>query len=149
MTPELHALYEIHRNQLLFSCTDNEGNFRLSAAYIYALYNRMFPYLHQNWCAGEDPYLLCYQVSKDFITEVVDALDRLWLATDENVPTFYGLEEKYGREKRVELIHILRYSYLNGGFDSAFYECILTPMEHPAEASGICLEFFPGDIYLI
>ena len=87
MTPKLHPRYEIHRHQFLFSCTDNEGNFRLPAAYIDALDKRMFPYLHQNWCAGEDPYLPCYQVSRDFITKVVDALVRLWLATDEEVPT--------------------------------------------------------------
>ena len=149
MSSELHALYELHRHQILFNCTDSSGNLIIPKDYLYAVDERMYPFFHENWCAGEDPYLDCYEISKEFVSEVILELDRLWLDKDEEVPTFYQLEEKYGRDKRHELIDIIRYCYLHGGFDKDFYESILKPTEHPTEASGICRDLLASDIYLV
>ena len=149
MTPELRALFELHRHQILINCTDADGVFKIPQDYLYAIDERMYPFFQENWCAGEDPYLECYSIGKEFVSEVILELDRLWLEEGEEVPTFYELEEKYGRGKRPELIDIVRYCFLHGGFDEKFYDRILTPMEHPSEASSIRREYRPCDIYLV
>ena len=149
MKPEIHALYEIHRHQLLLNCTDQDREFIFPLDYIYALDNRMYPYFQESWCVGDDPFVECYQVTKEFMTEVITELDRQWLDKSEQIPTFYELEGIYGREQRFELINIIRYCYLHQGFDGGFYDRILTPTEHPTEASGITREYNASDIYLV
>ncbi len=149
MSPELHALYEIHRQQILLNCADSDGEFRFHKAYVYALDSRMFPYFHENWCRGEDPFIPCYEVSKKFIADVVAYLDDLWVKNLHSVPSFYDLEKKYGTDQRFRLIKILRYSYLNGGFDKSFYSQILSQFKHPSEAGSICADYRACDVLLV
>ena len=149
MTLELHALFEIHRNQILFNALDSDGNFQLSPAYIFAVDRRIYPFFHDNWCGDKpDPYSDCYCVSKDFMDDVFSHLDSLWQDSPDDVPTFYELESQYGREKRGELIVTLHYSFVSERFGEPFYSKLLSPGDHPVEAGGITNEFSPENVHL-
>ncbi len=127
---------------------DHEGNLKVHSAYYYAVSERMFPYFHEHWCSGDDPFEDVYRIKKEFIEDVVTYVNKLWI-DQEPIPTFYDLEKKYGRENRSELINIFRYCYLNGGFDEAFYRSLLEPMQHPTEASGLCRNLDSHDFLLV
>lgn len=145
----LYALYELHRHQILLNAKDNQGNWNFPKAYLYALSKRMCPYFHYSWHSSEfDPYKSVYNIKEELIEEIVTYLDDLWVAKKQ-IPTFYKLEDKYGREQRIRLILIIRYCFLNGGFDEEFYRQILAPMEHPAEASTICSDFTEDNLLLV
>jgi len=147
MSLETKALYEIYRNQILLNVLANPDSGTFPTAFVYAVYKRTFPYFHHS-DDDVDPFEGCYKVEREFMSEVIGALDALWLK-GEPIPTFYKLEEEFGgKEVRGSLIRTLRYSRLNDGFDDAFYGAILAPMHHPIEASSIIEPFRVSDLLL-
>ena len=80
--------------------------------------------------------------------DVIKYVDDLWIASNPT-PTFYELENKFGRENRAEMIGIFRYCYLAQRFDKQVYEKLLKATEHPTEASFLCREFSDRDLMLI
>lgn len=94
-----------------------------------------------------------FKVKKETVDKVLKYLDDKWLEKD--VPTFYELEEhfggKWGKEDgRLALTSICRYAYLSESFDDEFWKKLLTPMQHPSEASLICRRLDrESDIYFI
>lgn len=147
MDKQLKATFEIYRSQILLSSQRDDGSLKVPESYFYALMHRMHPYFHQEFDRTDDPFINCYSVTYELIHDVITYLDDLWIKKQQ-IPTFYDLETKYGRELRCELIIILRYCYLNHKFDSKFFSDLLTPMEHPSEASGICQDFSADDLML-
>lgn len=148
MTPELMALYHLHRFQITLNARNHEGELRLPQAFLYAIANGVYPYFHQTWSCENDPYVDCYRIKKEFISEVLEYVDNLW-RKGQPVPTFYQLESKFGKGFRVELIDIFRYCFLGEQFDDNFYEQLLRATDHPTEASNIIAEFEDSDFMLV
>lgn len=102
-----------------------------------------------------EPYAEFFKTPKDKVQRLFDRLCTAWDAKEEL--TFYALEDElgvhggYGSEwDRVDLIKICRYLYLERSFDEEFWKTLLTPMEHPSEASSILREFNrERDIYFM
>jgi hypothetical protein len=148
MTPELTALYHLHRFQIVLNARDRDGEYRFPEAFLYAVARGIYPLFHEGWCAGSDPYAECYDVKKEFIEQVATSLDELW-QDSKQIPTFYELEKQYGHEHRADLIRILRYCHLDKRFGKPFYDAILKRAEHPVEASAICDKFSEQDLALL
>ena len=150
MSDSIYALYELHRHQVLIAALNNPSLNLFSEAYLYALANRMDPScFHSGWKSEtqDDPFRDCYEVSHGEIEELVTYLERLWI-DQEPIPSFYQLESKFGRNKRMMLINILRYCFLDKRFSPPFWQSILAPTSHPGEATSICRTFSPDDIFL-
>jgi hypothetical protein len=146
MTTELTALYHLHRYQIILNMKNSNGIYQLPVAYLYSVANNIFPYFHTNWCCDDnDPYQDCYTINKDFVTEVIEYMDDLWIHS-KPIPTFYDLESKYTKEYRCELVAILRYCYLHQGFDENFYKAIIE--RSPCEAN-ICMKFSDDELLLL
>ncbi|EGQ9150454.1 MULTISPECIES: hypothetical protein [Vibrio] len=102
-----------------------------------------------------EPYAEFFKTPKDKVQRLFDRLCTAWDAKEEL--TFYALEDElgvrggYGSEwDRVDLIKICRYLYLERSFDEEFWKTLITPMEHPSEASSILREFNrERDIYFM
>jgi hypothetical protein len=148
MTLELTALYHLHRFQIILNAKDRDGEFQFPEAFLYAVANGVYPQFHQTWCAGNDPYLDCYNVEKQFMLDAIKYVDDLW-TNSKPTPTFYELEDKFGKEYRSNLIGIFRYCFLAKRFDKAVYDTLLKPTEHPTEASFLCRDFDDSDLMLI
>jgi len=148
-TPELKALYQIHRYQILLNAKSPDGEYRFPEAYLYSVANDIYPLWHQSWHTSEnDPFEELYHTNKEFIYSVMTYVDELWLAK-KDLPSFYDLEEKYGRDNRSLLIHAFRYCFLNRGFDETVYKALFGESSHPSEAAGICMEFKDYELALI
>lgn len=134
----LKAAYETYRAQIMLNGVDHEGNLRIDSAYYYAVSVRMYPYFHTYWCDDDlDPFAEIYNITENYINEVVTYVEEQW--RNKTTLTFYELEAKFGgREMRSTLIRIFRYCFLNNRFDPDFYAKLLTPMQHPVEAGGLC-----------
>src|SRR5205823_6170897 len=103
---------------------------------------------HEHWCYGNDPYLEVYRMEKQFVGEVFNYVADLWNKS-KLTPTFYELEDRFGKERRAHLIDILRYCYLAGSFDKGVYDQLLKATEHTVEASGLCEPFSDADLQLV
>jgi hypothetical protein len=104
-TKLLRAVYENYRLQIMLNGVDHDGNLCFHSAYYYAVSERMFPYFHSHWCDEPDPFGEVYSIPKESIEEVVKYVDDLWIKKLV-IPTFYDLESKFGKDRRVELIRI-------------------------------------------
>lgn len=147
-TALLRAAYETYRAQIMLNGIDHEGKLRIDPAYYYAVSVRMFPYFHTHWCDGSDPFAEIYSIGQEFMDEVITYVDALWVQGNP-IPSFYELEDKFGRDQRSALILIFRYCYLNEGFSPEFYSSLLAPSAHPTEASIISLEISKHDCLLV
>ncbi|AXR06661.1 hypothetical protein [Salinimonas sediminis] len=117
-------------------------------AYLYAWEEGVYPFFNDT--DGSVPPMPheCYEeffkIKKEHVKKVLFFLDEKWL--EKAVPTFWELEDEFGGKWREEygrsaLIGICRYAFLRGSFDKSFWKKLLTPMQHPSEASYICQPF--------
>ena len=149
VTPVLKALYQLHRTQILLHAKDNDGQYQFPDAFLYAVAHHVYPMWHQSWDDDDnDPFESLYHTKKEFIEDVMEYVDNLW-HQQKTIPSFYQLEEKYGRECRISLIHSFRYCYLNGGFDEKFFSQLLDHQNYPVEASGICKPFNDDELSIL
>ena len=140
-TPELNALYQLHRYQILLNAKSPDGEYRFPKGYLYAVAHDVYPLWHESWHTSEsDPFESLYHTKKEFIANVMKYVDDLCISK-KDLPSFYDLETIYGRENRSSLIRSFRYCYLNRGFDDTVYKALFGESAHPTEASGICMEF--------
>jgi|GEM_PF-2221754 len=148
-TPELRALYQLHRYQILLCPKGVDGKYVLPEPYLYAVAHDVYPMWHQSWHTDDnDPFESMYHTKKEFIEDLMTYVDGLWVEK-KSIPTFYDLERKYGQENRSALIRSFRYCYLNRGFDESFYRQLLGTADHPTEASGICHPFEEYELSLM
>jgi hypothetical protein len=142
----LKAIYEAKREQLLLGWKNPENHRSIDIGYAFAYDHRMCPTQTQD-PDRVDPFEDTYEINRAFIEDVLLYLDGQWLKGNTDVPTFYELENKYGREKRYELMCVLRYAKVLKMFDDDFYKKIVS--NAPAEANTIHqYTYGPDDVFL-
>jgi hypothetical protein len=139
MLPELNALYQIHRYQILLNAKDSVGNYKLPTGYLYAVSKGIYPYWHQEWCGenGNDPYLECYDFKQDLVEEIINLLERKELTYSELERT----QDDGRRIRRHRLWTIIRYCYLSETcVHELYFESLFNSScsDSAAERSGIC-----------
>jgi hypothetical protein len=118
--------------------------------YVYAWWVGLYPFFHDNvWSEDLKDY---FDISEEKISKVLDYLDSEWL--NKKYHTFYELEDYFdvrgsGEYSRYDLICILRYTYLHGGFDKTFWDTMVRSGDSPVEAETIIYEFDPSELYLV
>lgn len=146
-------LFEIMRFQILTAAMKPETQDRLTDAYVYAWETRVFPLFNEG-AEWHRPFAAHFVVRAEQVGELSQFLDERWTAR--YFPTFYELEEHYGLRsgrsvwQRANLIRACRYLKLSSLFDQGFWECLVAPTEHPAEAAHITAPFDrTRDVYLM
>lgn len=147
MDRQLIALYELKRQAFLFAYIQNPDHFDDALAYAY--YHRVAPIFHETGVKeayDADPFADIYSVSADFAEAVTKFIDRKWLAQDFAAIAFNRLEDEFGgyKAKRMELIHILEYTRIDGRFDDDVWKAI--EHEAPIEARNLDGTFSPDDV---
>lgn len=140
----MKALYYIRKNQIVLSYRMNPEKCGISASQAYAWSHDCYPFFHVDDDDDEaELYLEYFKVKKEFVTEVIEFLDSEWLKNQFH--TFYELEGRFGCN-RVELIHILRYCFLDDRFGqkSSFWETL--KKDCPVEAHHIDSELDEWDV---
>ena len=143
----MQAMFNQQRLQIM-SLGVHHGEF--TDAYLYAWEQGVYPFFEDtDGSVNQMPhevYAEFFQKSKDKVDKLSKLLDDLWLKNE--VPTFYELEDMVNVRcgssewERMDLIKICRYMYLMGGtFDDNFWNTLLTPTQHPSEASSIKRKF--------
>lgn len=142
----MKALYHLRKNQIVLSYRLNPEKCGISASLAYAWSHDCYPFFHVEDDEDDEAelYLDYFKVKKDFATKVIEYLDAEWL--ENKFHTFYELEDKFGRNCRMELIHILRYCFLDDRFGqkSAFWQEL--KKNCPVEAHHIDSELGEWDI---
>jgi len=135
----LKALYEQRK---LIICQ----NYRLlksetgfSQSYVYSVANDLFPIFHIEYFPDIEIYNEFYKISESVFQEFIEYIDQFWLKNEKI--GFYELENKYGgRQKRSELIDMLRYCYLDNRFSGhEFWDYIME--NGPIECHSLTKEF--------
>lgn len=143
----LIAAYENKRLLILSTFLNHPG--KVPPALAYAHDKRIAPIFHENIareCYGMDPYAEIYAVKARFVEEVSKHIDKLWLAKNLKNVGFQDLETSFGGYKanRMELVHAIRYMYLDDRFDDELYSAI--KVGAPLEAHGIMDGYTPDDV---
>lgn len=138
----MQAMFNQQRYQILSLGVHHD---EFEDGYLYAWESGVYP-----WFSDTDGSVCqmpheCYpeffKVKKETVQTVLTYLDDKELEGD--VPTFYQLEDHFGgkwneESGRMALIGICRYAFLSNRFGKEMYNKLLTPMQHPSEASSIC-----------
>lgn len=157
----LEALFIQQRLQIMHLGTHHK---EFTDSYLYAWYNGVYPI---NEDSDGSVLKRPHEVYEEFFRVSKLKVDMLseYLSTkcDENgVPTFYELEDEFGVSSsstgqyggyewsRSDLLKVCRYLYLDGSFDTSFWQTLITPFQHPSEAASICRPFDrEADIYFM
>ncbi len=135
----LKAIYETKRQQLILGFNTPVVRDSLNEAYVYAYYQRMFPYFHNEFDDDIDPFADVYNITPSLVREVIEYADNVWM--DKTTPnlSFYDYESHFGghHTQRHELIAIFRYASLSGRFDKVFFNDLLKNGDAPCEANGL------------
>jgi len=145
---ELAALYEVKRQSFLIGFIQNPDHFNPALAFAY--FNRVAPIFNEyldREAHGFDPFDAVYAVKADFVESVTKFVDKHWLAKNFSAIGFYDLEANFGghHTNRVELIKVLEYARIAGGFDEATWKAI--EANAPIEATDLAAKFSPSDVY--
>jgi len=145
----LRALGEIRRLAIVQAASQPQRKHLFPRPHVYAIIHRIYPLLDESRGVLSErddillalPFTESYDVSYEFIKEVYDLLDSVWVSHQEI--TFYQLENPYRfgdknlgiANLRKDLVAIARYLYLHNSFDNEFWEQFMS--NAPQEASVI------------
>lgn len=143
----LVALYETKRQAFLLGYMQHPDKF--DDAHAFAVQKRMAPIFHEGIMRetyDRDPFADVYSIREEFVTEVLNYVDKQWQAEDWESLAFNNLEEKFGGYKtnRMELVYILEYSRIARRFDENLWRAI--EANAPTEASPLDSSFSPQDV---
>lgn len=127
----IKALYQIRKEQVVQFFRLNPEKSQIPPSFAYALSHDCYPYFHSE--EDFDVFNKCFFVDKVFFEAVAKYIDEEWIKKIYH--SFYELEDHFGHERRMELITILRYCYLDHRFDDVFWEKLEASC--PCEAHGI------------
>lgn len=139
--PIIQALFNQQRIQIMHLAVHHN---EYSDAYLYAWEKGVYPIMEDTDGSvlqmPHEVYQSFFSVSKDKVEKLLNLLCDKW--DSKVVPTFYELEDLLsGDFDRSELIKVCKYLKLQDCFDEAFWSKLITPMQHPSEASSIAREF--------
>lgn len=144
-------LFEMQRYNVISTKLNKETEDCIPDSYAYAWYARVYPLADSGI---HELYADSFRVTESQVELVITYADSEWLKG--NVYTFYEYEDHFkvrsGNEHGIDrssLINIFRYYYVNGGFDDKFWAKLVTPMQHPAEAASITMDFKSHHLYLV
>lgn len=145
------AIFNLQRFTILQTKLNPQTSHFIPDEYAFAWYVGLYPFFNNSDLHEDlEDY---FRITKKQLDSTTEFLDTEWLSG--NLYNFYELE-KMGYDKgpfvgldRMDLIYILKYIKLYGGFDDDFWNKILEPMKHPTEARSIQRLFGPDDIYLV
>jgi antitoxin MazE len=145
----LRALGEIRRLAIVQAASQPQRKHLFPRPHVYAIIHRIYPLLDENRGILTDrndilfalPFTESYDVPYEFVKEVYDLLDTIWIGHQEI--TFYQLENPYRfgdrnlgtANLRKDLIAVCRYLYLHNSFDFEFWEAFMA--NSPQEAAVI------------
>jgi len=119
--------------------------------YAYAWYVDLYPIFNDGeW---HENVKECFKIGEDKVTAIITYLDAEWLK--KNYYNFYEIEKYYNymdeaeKVDRNDLLCVLRYVFLHGGFDGVFWDKLLKNEQHPVEATSIVADFDISKIYLV
>ena len=117
-------------------------------ALLYCAMERVAPFgVMQHWTDSSlDPFSEFYSVSMEFIDKVTHRLDQAWLNNESSeYPTFYELEDEFGKGRRVELIRTIELCKVRCLFDNNIYEALTADAGAPTEANHLSKSFSVED----
>jgi hypothetical protein len=145
----LRALGEIRRLAIIQAASQPQRKFLFPRPHVYAIIHRIYPLLDENHGVLTErddilmalPFTESYDVGYEFVKEVYDKVDSVWINHEEI--TFYQLENPYrfGEKNmgianlRKDLVAISRYLFLHGSFDNDFWTSFMS--NAPQEAAVI------------
>lgn len=144
-------LYHLQKFMILQTKLNPQTTSLISDDYAYAWYVDLYPIFQDGeWHENVKEY---FSMSEEKVENVIKYLDEEWLK--ERYYNFYEIEAHYKyKDKNInvnrdDLICILRYVFLHGGFDELFWEKLLEKGNYPIEAASIVADFDTSKIYLI
>lgn len=132
-------LFNLQKFSILQTKINPQTSSYISDDYAFAWYSGVYPFFDSNEMT--ELYKENFEISELKVRTVLEYLDSEWLKR--NYYTFYQISS-YFKDfdiNKYDLISILRYAYLHGGFDQTFWDTILTPEEYPIEAKSIISRF--------
>lgn len=144
-------IYSLQKFMILQTKLNPQTSMQIPDEYAYAWYVGLYPFFHDNeWHENVKEY---FNISEEKVTKVIKYLDSEWL--NKKYYTFYEIEKYYKYSKtdndvtRNDLLCILRYVFLHGGFDNMFWDRLLEKEQYPIEAASIISDFDTDKIYLV
>jgi hypothetical protein len=132
--------FTLMRFQVLALGVNPQTERKLTDGYVYAWEESVYP-LYDEAAPWHEPFADQFAIGRDAVNELGKFLDKRW--REGSVPTFYDLEDHYdvlsgsSSWDRIRLLQVCRYMFLHRMFDDEFWNQLLAPMKHPAEASTI------------
>ena len=145
----MNALFAQQRAQIIYMHSMNSE--LIEPSYVYAWQSGIYPLLHDGDHhipnKAHESYPDQFPIHAEFVSAVFDFINERCL---EGKPlTFYELEKQFGgKAKRLKLIYICRYMFLNGEFGDGLWQGLLSGMQYPSEAHAIILEYDASDVSL-
>jgi len=132
------ALYEQRKLIIVQSFKTIKYDTGFSKGYVYSVAHDIYPMFDFNEHSDIEIYKDCYKIKEAEIRTFIEYVDKLW--NSETKTGFYDLEGKFGKPKRMDLVRMLRYSYLSNAFSGEEFWKNLR-LKGPAESSGLTKEF--------
>ncbi len=144
---DIKALYEIKRQSLLQGFIAHPTHYDAALAYAYE--HRLAPIFNEEIAReqlGCDPFEDAYAVKAEFMSQIINHIDNLWLQKDWKNLQFNQLEDKFGGYKthRMEIARTIEYSRIKGLFDDQLFDAIADMA--PVEAKRYRKTFEPSDV---
>jgi hypothetical protein len=132
-------LFNLQRFTILQTKINPQTKSSISDDYAYAWYSGVYPFFDENELT--ELYKDFFEVKKGIVRKVIEYLDAEWL--NRNYYTFYQIRDYFNKDEidKYQLILILKYVYLHGGFDQEFWNVLLKSGEYPIEAKSIISKF--------
>lgn len=144
-------VYSLQKYMILQTKLNPQTSALIPDEYAFAWYVNMYPFFNDGeWHENVKEY---FSISEKKVSSIIEYLDSEWLK--KNYYTYYEIEKYFtykDREldiNRNDLLCVLRYVHLHGGFDDLFWSTLLTKEEYPIEATSIVSDFETSKIYLV
>lgn len=144
-------MYSLQKFMILQTKLNPQTRMQIPDEYAYAWYVGLYPFFQESeWHENVKEY---FCISEEKVSKVIQYLDNEWL--NKKYYNFYDIEKYYKYSQtdndvtRNDLLCILRYVFLHGGFDKMFWDKLLEKENYPIEASSIISDFDTEKIYLV